>query len=189
MTRPGGAGLGLACLLLLAACAAPVAQPVTWPVDATAGLADPGRQAILSTNYDFGRPSALAGRPAEAARAIAQAEFLAVDLEANPRWTAFQPRVAQGFRQARAEWRAAAGIAPDAPPQGVIDALMAARAALLAGNAGAAAAALPPPIFPQGGEAELRRLAALPPLPKTGRAASAAEAEMWRDAIQIDADQ
>ena len=186
MTSGGRAVLAALALPAITACAGPPPAPVRLPPAATDALADPARQAILSTADAFAAPGRLAGRPAVAAAAIAQAEFLAVELATGQRWIAFAPRAAQGFVAARAEWREAAGIAPDAAPQPVIDALLAARAALFAGSRDAAAAALAPPAFPHGGEAVLARLGALPPLPLTARAAAEAQQELWRDQLQIE---
>ncbi|MBR0682311.1 hypothetical protein GXW74_17600 [Roseomonas eburnea] len=179
-------GWAMAALLSLAACGGSVAPPVALPPEATVGFADPARQAIIVTAYSFGRPSSLAGQPAEAARVIGQAEFLAVELATGQRWIGFAPYVAQEFAAARREWRGVIGIAPEAPPQAVIDALFATRGALLAGDRRAAIAALSPTTVPGGGEGAVQRLAALPPLPLAARAASDAESEMWRESVQID---
>lgn len=164
--------------LAVAACAAP--PPGAVLPETGLGFGDPGRGAIGNTAYAFAVPANLAQQPAEAALAIAQAEYLAVDLTANQRWREFSPIVPMGFEQARPEWRAAIGIAPDAPPQPVIDALFAARDALLRGDATRAAAALPAPLFRDGGHAALARLAALPALPRTASAARSAEGELAR---------
>lgn len=172
-------------LLALAACGTPP-PAASLPPDPGAGLADPGRGAILNTAYAFATPAHLARRPADAALAIAQAEYLAVDLNINQRWREFSPIVPQGFQQARPEWRAAAGIAPDAPPQAVIDALSSARNALLRGDATRAAAALPAALFAGGGGAALGRLAALPALPRTADAARNAENELARMSMAPD---
>ncbi|HEY4252640.1 MAG TPA: hypothetical protein VGM87_15620 [Roseomonas sp.] len=172
MTRIAAALLALSA----AACALPPQQAsVALPPDPALGLADPGRGAILNASYAFATRSRLAGRPADAAIALAQAEFLAVDLETNQRWREFSPVVPLGFQGARAEWRAAAGIAADAQPQAVINALTTARAWLVGGDAARAAAALPAPLFQGGGNAALARLAALPALPRTADAARSAE--------------
>jgi hypothetical protein len=175
----------LAATAWLAACTMPLPDVALPPV-AGSGLADPGRGAILNTSYAFATAGRLAGRPADAAIAIAQAEFLTVDLVANQRWREYAPNVALGFRQARPEWRAAAGIAPEAPPQPVIDALFGAAAALGRGDANAAAAALPALLFQDGGAASLARLAALPALPLTATIARQAENELNRVQMQPD---
>ncbi|MBR0647809.1 hypothetical protein, partial [Plastoroseomonas hellenica] len=121
--------------LLVVSIAACTAPPPEATLPETIGFGDPGRGAIANTAYAFATPATLAQHPAEAALAIAQAEYLAVDLIANQRWREFSPIVPMAFQQARPEWRAAIGIAPDAPPQPVIDALFAARDALQRGDA------------------------------------------------------
>lgn len=171
----------LAALGLLGACNMPPPPVATLP-EASGGRAilDPARQAIFHTASAFASRTPMAGRPAEAAQAISEAEFLAVELRHNSRWTEMQPLVALAFEQARPEWRAALGIAADAPPQAVIDAMTQVRLAYAGQNPAAAAAALAPPLVTPGGAAALDRLATLPPLPRTARAASMAEQELWR---------
>ncbi len=66
----------------------------------------------------------------------------------------------------------------------MVDALYAASRALRAGDAEAARRVLSPPLFPAGGETTLARLAALPPLPRAGFAASFAAREMNRQDSQ-----
>ena len=66
----------------------------------------------------------------------------------------------------------------------MVDALYAAARALRAGDAEAVRRALPPPVFLAGGEAALARLAALPPLPRAGFAASLTAREMNRQDSQ-----
>lgn len=178
MTRRGLGALALAAIL--GGCDAPPGmRPVTWtaslPPDSVAGAGDPTRAALTRAAASFGNPAALAGNPAAAARAIVDVEYLAVELT-GPRWTGM-PLAATQLAAARAEWRAAAGIDPSAPPQAVIDTLDAARRALLAGQAGAAGASLPPPLYTPGGAGTLARLAQLPPLPRTAAAAVLASRE------------
>ncbi len=180
----GATGLLLMGLALgLGACTPQASQPgvtASLPPDATQGAGDPTRGAILGASAAFGRPAALAGRPDAAARAVAQLEYLAVEINNGPRWRGFNPTVGMQLQDARQEARSALGIAGNAPPQAVIDALFAASRALAAGNAGAAQAVLVPPVFSAGGPATLQRLAQLPPLPRAAVATSRAEAEMNR---------
>jgi hypothetical protein len=174
---------GMAALLAVAlgACAPlPPQDQAALPADVGLGIADPGRNAILNTAFVFSSASNLAGQPADAALAIAQAEFLAVDLNVNQRWREFSPLVQMAFTRARTEWRGAIGIQPDALPQAVINALFSARYALQQGDGARAAASLPAPLFQGGGQATLARLAALPPLPQTASAARSAEGELMR---------
>lgn len=178
---PSRRGVALGALGLLAACAMPPV-PVAQLPEATGGavLLDPGRQAIFHTSSALGTSAPLAGRPAEAAQAISELEFLAVELRFNQRWTEMSPLVALNFERARPEWRGALGIDMAAPPQAVIDAMTRVRLALGGQDEAAAAAALAPPLFVPGGGATLARLGALPPLPASARAARMAETELWR---------
>jgi hypothetical protein len=178
----GRRGAGIAALGLLAGCANLPPPPTATLPDRTGGgaILDPARQAIFHTASAFASATPMAGRPAEAAQAISEAEFLAVELRHNSRWTGMSPLAVMAFEQARPEWRGALGIAADAPAQAVIDAMTRVRAAYGGQDLAAAAGALAPPLVTPGGQAALARLAALPPLPRTARAASLAESELWR---------
>lgn len=168
--------LTLLALPFLVACAAqPPADTARLPRDAVLGAGDPARSAVFSTNAVFSERSPAAGHPAEAARAIAQMEFLAVDLPQNNTLSSPSPTLVPELATARREWREVLGIAPDAPAQPVINALFAAGRALDAGQAEAAAAALPSSIFRKGGAATVSQLAALPRLPRTAMAAATAQ--------------
>ncbi|MES2710914.1 MAG: hypothetical protein V4653_04990 [Pseudomonadota bacterium] len=144
------------------------------------GFGEPTRTAILNTSYASSSPANLDQQPADAALAVAQAEHLAVELAYGARWRQFSPLVPTAFEMARPEWRAALGIAENAPPQQVINAMFQARRALEQDNLVDARTALSGPIFTQGGQATLARLAALPALPRTNYATSAAEGELTR---------
>ncbi|CAH0275070.1 hypothetical protein [Roseomonas sp. CECT 9278] len=171
---------GLLPLVALSACNRPPPPFVALPADPNNPFADLARQGILHTAYAFADPQRLAGRPAEAAQAIAEAEFLAIDLSTNQRWTEMQPLVQIAFLQARPEWRGALGITEAAEPQAVIDAMTRVRMGIGAQDGAAAGAALQPPLVMPGGAASLARLAALPALPRTAWAAAMAQNEMWR---------
>jgi hypothetical protein len=167
------AGLALAGVAL-AACdeaARPPAQTASLPNDAVVGAGDPLRSAAASVSTAFASPARLAGRPAEAARAIADMEFLAVELPNSPQLNVQWPTLGPQFAIARREWRGVLGIPEGVPAQPVINALFAAGRALDAGDRTAAARALPPNLFTAGGEATLARLAALPQMPLTNAAA------------------
>jgi len=172
----------LAALPLLTGCTgySPPSASVRLPPDAVEGAGDPTRAAILGAAYAFGHPEALAGRPAEAARSVANYEYLAVEIPTGPRWVGFSPLVGVELRRGLAEVRSAVGIAPGAPSQPVVDALYAASRALRAGDAEAARRLLSPSLFPAGGAATLARLAALPRLPQAGFATSLAANELNR---------
>lgn len=172
----------LAVIGLLGGCAVgpPPPEARLPQAQGASAVLDPARQAIFHAASAFASRTPMAGRPAEAAQAISEAEFLAVELRTNSRWTEMSPIATLGFEQARPEWRAALGIDPNAAPQAVIDAMTRLRLAYAGQDMAAAAAALSPPVFTPGGQATLDRLAALPPLPRTARAASLAERELWR---------
>lgn len=173
--------LGALLLATLAGCAQhPAGQPIayaTLPGDAVVGAGDPTRAAIVSTAYVFGTPSAVAGRPDAAARAVAELEYLATEIPTGPRWREWDPTIAPQLVAARDEVRAALGIAPDAPPQAVVDTLFAASRALRQGDAAAAQRSLSAPFYANGAET-LTRLASLPPLPAANVATSRAASEL-----------
>lgn len=168
-----------ACLLpLLGACAVPAPPSAQLPPDAVEGAGDPARAAILGSAYAFAAPAHLSGQPAEAARALAQVEYLAVEIPTGPRWVEWSPLVGAGLQQARAEMRAALGIPAGAAPQQVVDSLYAASRALQRGDTAAAEGALQ--AIPHAAGPSLLRLAALPPLPRTRLATALAHQEMVR---------
>lgn len=107
------------------------------------------------------------------------AECLASEIPSGARWREFDPTVGLALRGARQEARAALGIAPEAPPQSVVDALFATSRALGAGDHTAAQRLLAPPAVPNGPQT-LQRLSSLPPLPAANRATSRAAAELDR---------
>lgn len=176
--------LPMLAVLALGACTLPPPpQYASLPADAVVGAGDPLRSAVANTSFAFSSQSQLNGRPAQAARAVAQMEWLTVEIPGNPRLTGISPTVLNQLVEARSEWRAALGIPAEVEAQPVIDSLYAAARALSTGQSGAAAAALPAGIFPQGGQATINRLAALPGLPLTNQAAvGATDAIRQRDA-------
>ena len=176
--------LPLAILVSLSACGPQPAQlNASLPFDAIQGAGDPLRSAAANTSVVFGSPQQLAGRPADAARAVAQMEYLAVQIPNNPRFPGISPTTGSQFAAARREWRTALGIPAEQPPQAVIESLYAASRALQAGQRDAAAAALPTSVFPQGGQTALLRLASLPSLPLTNDAAVTAAQTLQRTEI------
>ena len=134
-----------------------------------------------------GRPPRLgdtgrwAGRPAEAAEAAAELEFLADAFATDPRYAPeANPAALQELQAGRREMRAFLGIAPDAPPDLVRAGLRRAAAALSRGSQAAAEAALSGPAFSYGPAATLGRLASMPRLPRVADAAGAAASETDR---------
>ena len=156
----------LALLLAIAGCAQdPSAEYL-------GGFGDPLRGAALYAPRNLGDTSRWAGRPAEAAVAAEQLEFLTDGLLASPRYaTELNPAVVQSLTIARAEMRTYLGIAPAADPKVVVTSLRRAAAALHAGSRANAEAALTGPAFTAGPAETLARLAAMPRLPRTAEAA------------------
>ncbi|TCH98317.1 hypothetical protein EJV46_14140 [Roseococcus sp. SYP-B2431] len=140
------------------------------PPNAVVGAADPLRSSVLSTASAFRSPGRLP--PPAAARAIAQMEFLAVELPGSPTLRFSPPTLGPQLDIARQEWRSVLGIPPTAPAQPVIDGLYTAAGALDTGRDDVALAALSRAPFQRGGPATLAILAALPPLPNTAAAAA-----------------
>lgn len=176
--REALAAATLLLLLPLVACA-PAKPFAILPRDATTGVGDPTRAAVIGSAYAFATPNVMAGRPDAAARAAAQVEYLATEIPAGPRWADFNPTIGLALMGARTELRSALGIAPDAPPQAVVDGLYAASRALGRGDQAAARLALTAPNFPDA-PATLQRLAGLPALPRTRSATALTERELFR---------
>jgi predicted small lipoprotein YifL len=156
--------------LLLASCG-PMAPPLNLPPAANRLSQDPTSAALHGAAEAFSDPSRLQGRPGQAAIAVAQLEYLAVEIPSGRdlrQWGI----VAPALQGARGEVRRYLGIPDAAPPQAVIDALTAAASAP-AGDA-VAPASLPPALFPAGGTEVWHRLAALPRLPQANAATSLA---------------
>lgn len=99
------------------------------------------RSAILGSAYTFNTQAS----PAERARAAAFVEFLAADYYWNARWTEYMPSTGPALAAARSELHTAFGIAPNAPPQAVVDGLVGAWRSLEVGNP----PTLPPAVFAQ----------------------------------------
>ncbi|MBX6746052.1 MAG: hypothetical protein IRY87_28795 [Acetobacteraceae bacterium] len=167
---------GLLLLFAMAACAQMTQPPPPPPpADLVAGAADPTRAAIMAVAAAFAdRGENLAGRPAAAAQAAAQLEFIVEDLPRNPRWSAMPDSVQLDLLLARTELRDALGVAETAAPDVVIEALLRTARALRAGDRAAAAAALPAPLFRPGGARSVARLGELGPLPQVANATALA---------------
>jgi hypothetical protein len=186
-TKTASRGVRLHAAALLAALAAactpgPSYSPTDWvslPPDAVVGAGDPTRSAILNTAYAFGTPQSLANRPAEAAVAVAQLDYLASEIPFGPRWREFDPTVGLLLRQARQEVRGYLGISQEAAPQVVVDSLYTASRALRANDRAAAERIMAPPVYPNARQT-LAHLTALPLLPTANQATARAAQELDR---------
>jgi hypothetical protein len=167
----------LPCTLLLA-----VAACATDPGgEYLFGFGDPVRGAALNAPRNLGDTSRWAGRPAEAAEAAAELEFLADAFATNPLYAPeANPAVLHQLETARREMREFLGVAPGAAPDLVIAALRRAAGALRGGSRAGAEAALSGPAFAYGPAATLGRLASMPRLPRTAEAAGGVAAEIDR---------
>ena len=178
--------LGLCAVAVLAGLAActpgPNYSPQDWvslPPDAVVGAGDPTRSAIINTAYAFGTPASLAGRPAEAAVAAAQLDYMASEITFGPRWREFDPTVGLLLQRARQEVRNYVGISQEAAPQAVIDAFYGTSRALRANDTAAAERILAPPVVPNARQA-LGHLTAMPLLPTANQATARAAQELDR---------
>jgi hypothetical protein len=173
--RPGRAATALLLFLAAVGCAADPSADYLW------GLGDPVRGAALYAPRNLGDTSRWAGRPAEAAVAVEQLEFLASEMATNPRYApVVNPAVLQTLQRARTEMRGYLGIPASADPQTVIESMRRAAAALRAGSQARAEAALSGPAFPDGPASILARLSSMPSLPRTSEAAGMVAAEIDR---------
>ncbi|MDO9707497.1 hypothetical protein [Paracraurococcus lichenis] len=184
MRKPCLRGALLA-LSLLAGCTTIPNQPAngwaTLPNDAVVGAGDPVRAAIINAAYVFPTPASVAGKPDDAARAVANYEFLTVEIPYGARWRGFNPNVSTELLTGQQEVAQAFGIAPNAPTQQVVDALYGASRALRAGDQAAAERLLSGPAFTYGGPATLQRLTAMPLMPRAAAAAALTAQEMDRN--------
>lgn len=170
--RRGAAAAALT-LLALAGCTPPA--PATLPPVASQLDYDPMRAAIRGAADAFAYPEALANRPREAAIAVAQLEFLAVEMMTPRRNLDFSGIIAPGLQAARYEVRSWLGIPHSAPPQAVIDALTANPPQLSQ-----------PALFTAGPDETLRRLSAMPRLPQANTATAAARQELEFGPADVD---
>ncbi len=157
-------------------------SPQDWvflPADAVVGAGDPTRAAIINSAYAFGTLASLAGRPAEAAVAVAQLDYLASELPYGARWREFDPTVGLLLQRARQEVRTHVGISQEAAPQAVIDAFYAVSRALRVNDTAAAERILAPPLAPNTRQT-LANLTAMPLLPTANVATARAQQELDR---------
>ncbi|GGI98385.1 hypothetical protein [Neoroseomonas lacus] len=129
---------------------------------------DPIRRAGQEAASFFRSPEA--NKPAAAARAIADTEFLAANVPVGPRWRSSSPTAITQLAQARNQGRAALDIPASAPAQGVIDGLLAAAAALDVDRRPGVARALPRSIFRAGPNTTVQRLSQPPRIRSVGPA-------------------
>ncbi|MCA3390313.1 MAG: hypothetical protein INF65_16940 [Roseomonas sp.] len=171
-------------LLGLGACAATPTETAILPEFRGFVSVDPVRYAIDQGADLLTHRGRLTGQPWETARLVQGLEFLAVELPSGPRWNVDLPIAQLAVPAARAEWRRAFGIAPEARAQEVIDSLTELRNAYAEQRPAAAPAALSAPIFTPGGQETLNRFADPPALPRTTRAMIDARQELITQSLE-----
>lgn len=127
--------------------------------------------------WDFSSPANTRDNPAEAARAVVALEYLPGELRHSPRWIAIDDAIIVHLERARTQVRAVLGIRPDAPPQVVVNTLLALGMNLQSGNQAAAMQVLASPIFTFPAEKTLGILANLPYMQEANLATIRAENE------------
>jgi hypothetical protein len=157
----------LASLLLIVPLAACATLPATrdtpfLPAGVFGTYQDNDIGALNQSAWAFAAAAHTQGNPIEAARAIVALEYLSGELVENPRWAGMDASVKVRIGQARDALRALVGIRPDAPPQMVVDALLALCWDLETGNQPAALQVLGTPVFTAAPAVTLRTLSDLP---------------------------
>jgi hypothetical protein len=171
-------------LLGLGACAAAPIETAFLPEFRGFVSIDPVRHSIEQGADLLTHRSRLAGQPWETARLVQALEFLAVEVPNGPRWNVMLPMAQLTVPAARAEWRQAFGIAPEARAQEVIDSLTEFRTGFAEQRPAAAVAALRAPLFTPGGQETLNRFADPPALPRTTRALIDARQELMSQSVE-----
>ncbi len=170
----------LVVLLLLAvgvgACTVPAAPPAaSLPPGVFGTYEDNDIGAINFAAWAFASAANTQGNPAEAARAVIALEYLPGELSRNPRWIGMDSAVKLHMGRARDDLRAILGIRPDAPPQIVVNTMLALALDLQMGNQPAALEVLSAPIFARPPEQTLQILSNLPFVPEANVATSRAQ--------------
>jgi hypothetical protein len=135
--------------------------------------------AINQSAWAFASPANTRGNPVEAARAVIALEYLSGELRENPRWVGMDSTVKLRMAQARDELRQIVGIRRDAPPQFVVNAMLALNVDLLAGDQLGATQVLASPVFTGPPERTLQSLSNLPYVQTANLATSRAESQSF----------
>lgn len=118
--------------------------------------------AINTAAWAFASPTNTRGNPAEAARAIIALEYLPGELTENPRWVGMDSLVKRRLGIARKDVRVVLGIRPEAPPQFVVNAMLALFIDLQVGDRAAVTQVLSSGLFIYPADQTLRILSDLP---------------------------
>lgn len=156
-----------AAMLLPAACGsiAPLPDTPAVPAAALGTNGDVDQAAAAIAGWAFADPSHTDGRPVEAARAVIALEYMSGELSSSPRYAGVSPLHQRQLLDARQEVREALGIAPGAPSQAVVNAMIGVESSCMGDNIAGEKQALTGPAFILGPDATLQRLVSLPSLP------------------------
>jgi hypothetical protein len=131
--------------------------------------------AINTSAWAFASPANTRGNPIEAAKAVIALEYLPGELSENPRWIGLDRSIKLHLANARLDLRRILGIRPDAPPQIVVNTLLALMWDLQTGNQAAAMQVLASPLFTLPPAQTLQILSNLPYVQEANLATSGAQ--------------
>jgi hypothetical protein len=173
-------GLAVAAIALnLAACSAQSSPdlPPSLPPGVYGTYEDNATGALNQASWAFASAANTRNNPVAAIRAIVALEYLPEELSENPRWIEVDSAIPFRLNQARDDLRRIVGIRPDAPPQQVINALLALSWDLQTGNRAAETQTLASPLFTNPPQTTLATLYNLPFVPAANTATAWAEME------------
>lgn len=140
---------GLLALVALGGCATPpgTARTPYLPPGVYGTYLDNDMGAIEQAAWAFASPANTRGDPVDAAKAVVALEYLPGELRENPRWVRIDAAIPLRMAEARDQLRRILGIAPAAPRQAVVDALLAVAWDMQLGDREAALSVLRSPVF------------------------------------------
>lgn len=167
--------------LTLAACATlpGTARTPYLPAGVYGTYEDNAVGAINQSAWAFASPANTRNDPVDAAKAVVALEYLSGELKENPRWIGMDSSIPMRMGQARDDLRQILGIRPDAPPQIVVNTLLALSLDLETGNRPAAMEVLKSPLFTRPPEQTLQTLSNLPYVQQANLATAHAEEESF----------
>ncbi len=135
--------------------------------------------AINQSAWAFASAANTRGDPVDAVKAVVALEYLSEELKENPRWISMDAAIPVHLARARDDLRRILGIRPDAPPQIVVNTLLALSLYLESGNQPAAMQVLASPVFTDPPERTLQVLSNLPYVQQANLATARAEGQSF----------
>jgi hypothetical protein len=151
----------LPCLAIAACAVQPPPDTASLPFGAF-GTLDNDVAAANQASWAFAVPARTLNDPVDAAMAAAAVDYLGGELSSNPRWVTLSPLTKLEMLQARADVRRVLGIAPDAPSQFVVEALLQFAWLWQMGNRPAAMEVIATPVFTLAPQQTLQVLSNMP---------------------------